>query len=91
MKTALLFLFVFCVSPLAIASDFEEQVSQQYPEAVTKTESYPTSEIANSTKRQPKSVTKLTVDRDVLLSKLMQKIEEQQQEIENLKKTIQSK
>jgi len=54
-------------------SSLLEQVSQQFPEAISESEGPSASDIGNSTKRRPTSVPNLSIDLEVLLEKIIQK------------------
>lgn len=88
MRTHFLLTIFLCTSAFA-QTEFEDQISREYPGAVTVTETYSPSEISHSTKRVPRPERHVKINRDLVLQKMMQRMNDQQQDIENLKRRVQ--
>lgn len=88
-----LFILSLLISGPALAYNeaFYEQVQRDFPEAIEIKESYSPNQISNANKRVPQSTKSVSINQEVLLTKMMEKMNSQEKEIENLKKTISGK
>lgn len=71
----------------AHANDLLEKVKQDFPEAIETHESYSKEDLSNATKRRPQSIQYQSINKDVLILKMMERMSSMQKEIDDLKKT----
>lgn len=86
MKTFALCLLLLSSYSYGMNPELIEQIRQQFPEVVVEKEVYSASEISNAAKRPPKATKEVSVDQDLLMLKMLKKLNDQQIEIAHLKK-----